>query len=648
MTYLEDSNKWPYTENLDEHGIMSRVDLAKLAVYNMVVGSTRINIIHIEDFLNIFLGLVQHPLNFVFFDSEYNIIFHLCKDPKHRDSFERYIENGRINEVWNKNSTFELFNDGNQEKVNIAIIYMNTKYNEVYFYIDNVSDFGYSNPKTEKEYISLCAHHFFQKMWDSKNSAIRSVFMKALYTSISNEKMQYHEYLKRRNSRKKKEEVENDTSIEDYISEEYDVDIQKILNFLADSMEGTRESSAFTNQMAIDVKHASILANAPNQILAFRSYNNGSSYRRYNKYYNYSTRYVISDEQSIEQYITILNKLKKYTNKKRNNFKYKYGNIDVSSRGREKLIKNIDKLFWMLLASDKYTTRELLTEIIASPVGDDMRTLVDPVYQTGLIHFNRIFEEAGLDRIDDSVISDLSKGNEITLDDLEDNNIKDLMRIVFLYYLISDKCRANYGDTFEAQDILCVMYPIKIRGVCWAVVVQPYVIERTYLDNNTETEKNRHGEQLLWISIFVLTSYLRRRQFSVIDRKCWGYASRYITDNVNRCIVNYLGRRRSTRETINDINQYMKSISAYMPYSFPKFDIQDNEGEKGEYRESEEILSNGKQSIYLTWDVLENKYYTPSQKWDRVSTRKFDDAIKLAVNIARREFYKNKMLTSDE
>jgi len=651
VSIYKDKNDWPYESDLDIDAIKTRVDLARLAVYNMVVGSSNPDRIHIEDILNVFLSLVQHPLNFAFLDESYNCIFHMCRDPKHKSSFQNYIEK---DVKWDKSCTYKVFTQQNSEReVYLAIVHMNTKGGNNYSKVDYFPDESKDTPFTESEYISICARMFFEEKWDSMKSAIYPTFIESVIESISEMEVKY------------KNEKDNDPGVGVEIIDEYEKNtseferefrVQDILNHLSNTMAGIRNSSVFVNRMSSNMNYLPSSSIA-NQILAFRDYDVSGDYKRYNGHYDYCTRYVLSEKKDIiEQYDIVLNDLKRNYSDNPDSYndpdsgRVRYSEISVTGDKKKFLIGKIDDLFWTILASGKYSTRYILKDILADPVGPEMRSLVDPTYQTGLIHFNRIFEEAGLDRIDDRVIEELSKIGELELNYNKHKYVKDLLRIVILYYLISHIVRKSSKKKVDPQDILCVIYPIKIRGVCWAVAVHPYVVYKTQLDYRSDKDEHgkRHGEQFLWISIFVLTIYMRRRQFTVIDRACWGYSSRFITDQVNRCIGEFLFGEKDAMGILDDLNHQIEQVSSYLPYSFPVFDLNDKIGRKtGEYQGHIEITSDGTHTIWLTWDIEENVFYTPSQKWDRVSTRRFDDAIKHAVSMARREFQK-KLLSEEK
>lgn len=84
-------SKWPIEEPISEETIKERTNLARVFTYNTILSARDDSSVYIEDIVNIFIALIQKPVNFILFDRNKKPITHFCKDIVHKTLFETFI-----------------------------------------------------------------------------------------------------------------------------------------------------------------------------------------------------------------------------------------------------------------------------------------------------------------------------------------------------------------------------------------------------------------------------------------------------------------------------------------------------------------------------------------------------------------------------
>jgi hypothetical protein len=295
----------------------------------------------------------------------------------------------------------------------------------------------------------------------------------------------------------------------------------------------------------------------------------------------------------------------------------------------QRLAEWADKKFWALLESD-HGLKELRMAF-SQQVGSYSRSMVDPVFSTGLIHINEAYTLGGLDRIQIDKCTDIE-----SFDDLHEETKSDLIRIVATYYIFS----ASAGWKLEAPEngSLCTMIiPIKMRGSVWGASIHAFYIpdgdyERMFQHNN------------IWIANFLLATSGRQKIQNRADGILWARAQR----RVLRLLMKEVGRSVTPADfdrAIESVNKKLQGEQLLSPYAFPQFSW-DIEGEEafGQITDPEDgskwwrvshRLDAGPldtaQFLVLRWQIKENPFFTARQTWSKKGTRNFLDVVDLGL-----------------
>jgi len=645
---------WPYAKELTFEKVKDRVNLARLSTYRNLTFTRDRTSIYFEDIINIFIALVIHPVNFIVLDSKHKMLFHFCRDKQHMSDFESYFDEKFD---WNDENTFSLFDyGGSYSRYRIAVIYMTTKIkkkNNKYHVVLPLEYFEYTGSNVGKriEYIALCAKYFFSDRWEGLQSHSGKIFLDGIHRSI--------EHI----ASKSGVVISNGNSSEKYLHNSSGEALKHetdIADSMISALDGIEFSAEFVSNLSHFNDHKDLAEplDMPGMLLAFRHYNVAKGYERYvlegvGNSYNYQTQFILSTdmEKGITDMVEYLYPKKiretgtpRTRRAKRGNLgltfdtfhdpskgKYLYSKPSQISKEQRNLAILLDVEFWNLLEEENPT--DIFREILRKSSGEKFRSMVDPTYNTGLVHYNRIFQRCGLDRVQVNTSKEVLADNKRSLN-RNSSVYHDLMRIVVLFYIYTirlNKGSVTLNDPYE--NILCVIFPVKMKGVTWGVGALPYYLE--------SIQNTRHKNVAHWLSIFLLITSSRRNFYVLVDNACWGHAQRVVIRTVNNCIA-ALGSPKIRKEHSHpliyakkELNKSMDLASRYLPYDFPHFDFV---GEPEDGVESFPINPKKANGYQLTWVIQTNKYYIPTQSWDKKSTRSYEASIELGLELGRRQW----------
>lgn len=659
-----------------------RVDLARMEVYRLLIQARADNDVYFEEIFNVFLALVQVPLNFAVYENN-EFLFHLVNDPKYQSKFKTLlINNGKISK-----KAVPLFPQILGDRFKILIFELNTKNPSVEDWIETIhvdSDFEEQRDRqseitSKSEYLQRATWGFFIAEWDGFKTRVQHKAAEAIKISINEMSRNYRFSSVQNKSRDKPspqwpvspELMESQLSPDNEyttreqhrkwharVSEIFERPLNDTTSGLAVQQLMMQENGGF------DQENADILSDSsdenttrplPNMIMAYRSFDRHSIRSGWtneeNAGYAYNTRFLIRETgdnlsvlgffQDLESLAQERGGLSKFTEARGKRFKrvlyrdifseahsskeqasYPHKNTNIALM--RSIAFALDEKFWDLLKSADGKNRCL--EILRSPVGDNARSFVDPVYHTGLIHFNRIFEFGGLDRV--STFLEVPHSHQI--EDFIDENFSDLMRVVMLYYLLCEM--AEWGgkkDGFIPSNIEAVLVPIKMRGSVWAVTMHASYRQHFSQSDETDVDERLFLDVPRWMSVFHICTTLKQKSSQLFDKTLWNNSQRRIARLVEKIFEN-LERIENYPDEIDKFNSLVNWEERYVPYGLPRILI--TKPNAAAIVGCEPIkIANEETTYQLYWQLQDNKYFVAAQKWSQISTRTFKSALEIGL-----------------
>lgn len=638
-----------------------RIDLIRMDFYRLLVLGRSEEDFYIEEAFNCFLSAVQSPLNFALYRND-ELIFHFVNDVKYKDYFTKELNS----KSFKSKNLLPFFPQLFSNKIQVCVFLMNTKEHETSKWITPII------PKHELElqahandpfasfdrYLERSVWRFFVDEWDAFNTGISSKVKESIDNSITEISLQFEKNLTSHDSDIKYKEAcfSLNNSVE-RISNYHMMWHQKVRNIfersLSDSKSGLEaQMLIMTNPDEDNGTKDSRRGIVPNMIFAYRSFTRDSmrsGWSNADKGYYYDTQFLIRDENGGDNlpvvnffnYLASTSKLKdgisnfeegidRNLNPRllyKNVFKYTSNSfINGRYKKNKNALKNLNEMagilddkFWLYI---KENGAAKCIKILQSPVGINSRSFVDPVYHTGLIHFNSIFELGGLDRVGKKIDHNW---NDNIRDKFIETNFNDLMRIVMLYYLFSEM--SDWGGrvkNFNPTLLEAVLVPIKMRGSVWAVTL--HAVYKKNFDRKNPTIEN-YQDVPRWISIYHICTTLRQKNHDLFDKTLW--------ENTQRRVIRLLEKgfeKFPDTKKFKDITDYFNSKiyweQRYVPYALPK--ILRNKMSYGGGTVT--LLGASGQEYNVNWDIKDNPYFVANQPWSQLGTRSFQTAIEIGLN----------------
>jgi len=638
--------------------IDTRVDLARMDFYRLLISGRSDEDFYIEEAFNCFLSIAQSPLNFAIYENN-KLLFHFANDLKYKNYFTEKLNGDHIKE----NHTFPFFPQILNKRYKICIFYMNTKEKNKSNWIAPISP----NLKNEEEsiesdefndqsrYLKRCMWRFFIDDWGALNTSISGKVAQSIINSIN----QISLYFENTGNRFQSEYSESclaqeDSKIyNDSFTENWHKKLRELFDrTLHDSQYGLKiQTSMMDNSTEINNKN--IGNTVSNMMFSYRCFtrkNQRSGWSDSDEGYLYDTQFLVRDKKNGDN-IPVAMFFKKLADFSRsndgisdfqsghdrnNNSRVLYRDIfnktsPVFIKGRYKNNKNalndlkdlayiLDEMFWSFINCNGENG---CIEILQSSVGINSRSFVDPVYHTGLIHFNAIFELGGLDRVGKKIDS---HWGEKERKDFIDNNIDDLMRIVMFYYLFCEMSDWG-GKTKEFNPALleAVLVPIKMRGSVWAVTMHA-AYRKDFKNKNLKLESCCTIVPR-WISIYQICSTLRQKNHEMFDKTLWENSQRRVIRLLEKSFEKFPDVKKF-KDIVDNFNYLTSLEQRYVPYALPKIVLNKDNYSGGTVK----IIGASGRPYDLNWQVVDNPYFVANQPWSRVSTRSFQAAIEIGIN----------------
>lgn len=608
---------------------------------------------YLEDILNSFIALVQYPLNFAIFseeDGKLDFKCHFCSDKQHEENFLSDLRgpDGKWIDLGHSDF-FQLFPHVLEEQPHyIAIYHMDTKTSGFDRVLPEKSCFPPQGDKKklaqfdprkpviadETTYIASCADHFFQFKWDVFESEFIGFARHYLLSSIRSLAANRKGW-----SAKSKKLSENLERRAGYSPEGRDAWKAKLSRTFSTVLRDSTNGINLVTSMMIpafgEAGDAAEREYPPNMLLAFRAFSRSPENPRHvdgtGRGYIYDTSFLISDGIS-ESFLTLLYRLRSegkaalarsaeegisfadaFEGENRRRCCYETLTHVGENAGNGSAMRVLDKDFWHMLMREGGPQRAL--EILSSWVGDNIRSLVDPVYHTGLIHTNHMFQYGGLDRIGGLHDLDVDK-----FEDIPPELLQDARRVVIMYYVLAELVGwCPDGGQFDPGHLAAILVPIKMRGSVWGVT-----IHGAYTPNYDKI----FADQRYWEAYFKLTTDHRQKNAQIFDRYLWGIAE----EKVSNLFLEFLAPEIPSGDVhkgFDEINFALRCEERNSPFAFPQFRVQTFEPVSGE---NFVCLPNEKEiSSFLVWDIVDNVFFTAHQRWDKKATRRFSQVVEHGV-----------------
>ena len=618
------------------HMIKARIVAARHNAIDLFTDAKEEKDVYLEELLNCFISVVQYPLNFAIYNENDKLLFHFLNDKKYQKKYDKVLKK----KEYSKNAFF-FFEDFFEEKrYKILVLHMSTK-NEITGHgvecqpidlndIDQATTDGTSI--NLKKYLTYCTYLFFKAPWICFETHFslhaRTALVEAIETLAANAQVSNSKKLRNgwppNNQTIKNSLKKIDLPDEDGIDSWH----KKLRELYQPMLRDSKFGLNCQHKLMIERNHSEIVNDdndLSRMLFSYRTFSREPSDQRHNidgKGYLYDTRFLIPEKNSITTFFDNFRKRYALSPKGRERYRNECGKT-YSEIVPEKnmqydihlyLIMEIDKLYWSTIASVGGVSE--CVKSLQSPVGDNTRSMVDPVYHTGLIHTNMLFENGGLDRV--SGIPD--NINKKQMDKYIDDNTPDLLRIVTLYYLFSEMagCR-HIKEKGVSANLAAVLMPIKMRGSVWAVTLHPMYLHQydtNFLDDN------------YWNSYYHLTTGVRRKNQHLIDWILW----ENVLQRISELLIKYIGRAKSETfaEAIDAVDALLKGEQCLVPYSLPTFSLNMSSGMVP--NNIIEITSPSNKSFQIYWHIVDNEFFQAQQKWSKNSTRTPQQAIELGVS----------------
>lgn len=630
-----------------DKAIDERITLARTEAYGKFTSCKSADDFYFDTLLNTFLSLVQYPLNFIIFDGDSSTptpLFHFCQDIEHKSDFDIFIEG----QTWEFEKLYKLFpRTLKKRSYYILPVFMQTK---GYHLNDPFSAVWATKRKAinnKEDYISICTSRFFSDIWDAHETKFNVISKKCLEASL--EKLEINSL-----------EAFNDNGVTAALKEinfpnkvkrgrwkgnDWKEVLQKVFmqgvtstHFGLDAISGLLHEE----REKIPLLHNAIVP--PNILIGFRAFTRSSGQERFYQEarggYAHDTAVLVpvSDEETgkspYSEYFQYLrdnyggSRSAEYedASKKR----CLYSNLlekeleslpDIEDkkpsahcsttlhaekvRVFSKFSKEIDRAFWDLLSKKKGV--EQCLKILAQPYSANVRSLFDPVFSTGLIHYNKAYEYAGLDRIDFSIFK-----NNSSFESCSKVVKNDMLRISITYYLLAGMA-ASIGiqQTYSPRNLGVILVPVKMIGSVWSVCAHA-----TYFNN----DEDLYVQKKVWLSSFLLTTHVRRNNYRLFDKLLWSN----VEDRVRTLLTKEIGNAtvQTFEDALNNVNRKLSGEQRLVPYALPQFWFTDKKpSDENEWYQK--FSNKDGISIFICWKIKRNPFFVARQKWSGKGTRTF-------------------------
>lgn len=310
----------------------------------------------------------------------------------------------------------------------------------------------------------------------------------------------------------------------------------------------------------------------------------------------------------------------------------RYGKKSQVAKELKKVAPSLDNRFWKLLGRDDGP--EKCVEILQGSVGDNARSFVDPVYHTGLIHFNSIFELGGLDRVGERLMDTWDAGQKKAF--IKENE-HDLLRIVMLYYLFSEMADWGGSEVFSPEKLQAVLVPIKMRGATFLVTL--HAAYQSSKPNRAHSFQNVPR----WMSVYHICTTLRQKNQEVFDREVlWPHALRRVQVSLEEAFAELEGASQYLT-AIDDFNDCMEREQRYFPYALPRL------SPDGSYHANHKVMVEGrtKRQYVADWGIVDNPFFLAPQPWIRKGTRSFGPAIEAGIDRGLKALVRKRTLNDE-
>lgn len=654
-----------------QHLVWARTQYARAEAIKHFLGAKAASDFYFEEILNTFIALVQYPVNFALFKERPNGVVepvkHFCSDKKHESAFSKIIRDLKPDITRDEaQNVFHLFPELlDAPRYFLAVYLMETKVGEPCLIPAFSSIFARSGKSIEASsedelviaapelYIASCADCFFQLQWDvfSTDFALpaRNYLMESLgrlegdnadwasrQVQLSGELEGVTTPQGREGADKWKEELE-----------------AKFADVLFNTLSGIdMVTRMMRSRSSIDRKNVTEMHSDPpkNMFVAFRVFSREANEYRHatddkRDGYLYDTAFLVPHTME-NNFINRLNKIRAdyrvARHKACNDFSthYEFSN----GKRRRRLFRNvgegyggvnsknalliIDEKFWQLLDRKEGDGPTECLKILSSWVGSQSRSLADPVYHTGLIHTNYLFQNGGLDRL-----GELERNGIEDWEKLSPELKQDALRAAIFYYILCETLDwAPEGEDFEPGRLAAILVPIKMRGAVWGVTIHgAYTPEPTSI----------FCSERYWQAYFKLTTDHRAKHYQIFDRYLWGLAEKRVMDLIEESFPPKLLSGQSEEDlkaacqnAIDDINISLRNTTTMSPFAFPRFEITTHARKDGNSvpfsaskSRGEGDRSSDEDETYLSWEIVDNALFTPHQKWDGRSIRRFSTVV---------------------
>lgn len=649
-----------------------RVDIARMDFYRLLILSRSEEDFYIEEVFNRFLSVAQTAINFAVYD-EGGLLFHLVNDVKYQNHFSEAL--GGLG--FHSEELMPLFPQLFGGKYRILVFQLNTKgFDARTWYSPIVVDENKElllrsedHLKTHEQYLQRCAWRFFVAKWDGFQTGLTEKAANAVGNSI--ESLSANFRLSPRNKGKHranhppkwpptrhqtKELLDTDTppEIAGPRHKKWHNKVRRLFErAMNDASSGLEVQHLMMQPYSVPVEKKK--KPLSNMILAYRSFTRNSirnGWHEQSNGYPYDTQFLVRDQDSGDN-LPIVSFFRDMEDKaKSDEEKRKYAaGLDRGGRPRrlyrdvfaqvsEKIILSrygtnsyveaelkyiaelMDDRFWHYLAEKG---SRWCIEVLQSPVGDNARSFVDPVYYTGLIHFNSIFELGGLDRVGKALKKAWSSEER---EQFINSNEPDLLRIVMLYYLFCEM--ADWGGDVESFDpgrLEAILVPIKMRGSVWAVTLHAAYKPDDHIQSHGAGTKFSFQDVPRWMSIYHICSTLKQKNQDLFDKVLWGNTQQRITRLLEKSFGE-LDNILQHRNAVYAFNERVEREQRYLPYALPQLSpdganfVEDHVDIKGSSGRSHQMM----------WGINDNSYFAAPQPWAREGTRTFHTAIEVGTN----------------
>jgi len=555
--------------------------------------------------------------------------------------------------------------------------------------IKKIEELVVSDEKNNREYllnyIRICTWLYFSEEWDAhrtyfsgKYYSTKARFSEEDSAKISAKKMVIESIKNISNNKKFPPNKDNNVLLNDLLSKtnfpnntegywkgnDWRTTIQKALhNPIMYRQAGLELLSGMHHPLPLKYNDnvASINMNTLNMLLCYRSFtrnkeDKGRYYNEVNGGYHYDASYffpnkneepdnydsniylnyflVFKQKYRIEnEYDNIEEGRCFFRNILNNMPKNKYKNSSEKIEWYKEIALYADRLFWDKI--NENNGHVYIINTLLRPESDNVRNICDPVFSTGLIQFNTLFQYFGFDRIIDL---DGEKGENIgkKIKDIKLKNLnEELIRAASFYYLFSGMASwSNTSEAYKPENLSAVLIPIKIKGVIWGVGIHATYLDSPNLEDSATTTEVptifSYHRQPTWMFINLLTTSLSKQYTALIDKALWGNTSARVSNVIRKKISG--SNNETFYKAIEDASLILQAEHRLVPYSLPVLSFQEpdidrqSDGMHGSFK-----VGSRDNHFYIYWFIEDNMIFRSHQSWAYIGTRNFTKAVTYGI-----------------